>query len=47
MPPATAPGLTAAIHIDTTGVEPGIYFLTVVGTGGDQSKVIELALVVN
>ena len=47
MPQATAPGLTAAVHVDTSGVEPGIYFLTVVGTGGEQSKVIELALVVN
>jgi hypothetical protein len=47
LPPETALGLTAAIHIDTSGAEPGIYFLTVVGTGGGQSKVIEIALVVD
>jgi hypothetical protein len=46
LPNSTMPGLTATVHIDTAGAEPGIYYLTVQGTGGGESKIVELALAV-
>ena len=39
--------IKAKVHIETAGAEPGIYYVTVQGDGGGQSKSVELALVVN
>jgi hypothetical protein len=47
LPERTMPGLTTPIHVETAGAEPGIYYLTLQGNGGGQSKQVDLALVVN
>jgi hypothetical protein len=47
LPPSVVPGLPATIHIETTGADPGIYYLDLVATGGGITKPIELALVIN
>jgi hypothetical protein len=47
MPSTVMPGQVATIHVDTTGAEPGIYYLDFVATGGGVSKVVELPLVVD
>jgi hypothetical protein len=47
VPSNVSPGTSATVHIDTSGAEPGIYFLDLVASGGGISKPIELALVVN
>jgi hypothetical protein len=46
-PDSTAPGQTATLHLETDGVDPGIYYLTVQATGGSLSQTFDLALVVN
>ena len=46
LPDSTQPGLTAIIHIETAGADPGIYYLTLEATGGGQTKTVELALAV-
>jgi len=47
LPQGVMPGLTASIHVETAGAEPGIYYLTLKADGGGQSKTVDLALVVN
>jgi hypothetical protein len=47
LPSNVSPGQVATIHIDTSGADPGIYYLDLVATGGGMSKGIELPLVVN
>jgi hypothetical protein len=47
LPSNVAPGTTATVHIDTTGGEPGIYYLDLVATGGGLSMPLELPLAVN
>ncbi len=47
LPDTTMPGLTATVHVETAGAEPGIYYLTLQGSGGGMNKTVELALVVN
>ena len=44
LPDVTQPGLTATVHVETAGAEPGIYYLTLQASGGGQSKTVELAL---
>lgn len=47
-PSYVMPGQSAAvIHVETAGAEPGIYYLDLVATGGDITKSVELALVIN
>ena len=47
LPASVMPGQTAMVHLDTAGAEPGIYFLTLVGSGGGIGKAVDLALVVD
>ena len=47
-PTFVSPGTSAAVvHVETAGAEPGIYYLDIVATGGDITKTVELALVIN
>ena len=47
LPASVMPGQTAMVHLETAGAEPGIYFLTLVGSGGGIGKAVDLALVVD
>jgi hypothetical protein len=47
LPSNAPPGQVATVHIETTGADPGIYYLDLVATGGGISKTIELPLVVD
>jgi hypothetical protein len=46
MTSSVTPGQVAAIHIETAGAEPGIYYLNLQASGGGVSKTTQLALVV-
>jgi hypothetical protein len=46
-PASTAPGGTAALHFETSGADPGIYYIKVQATGADISRTFDLALAVN
>jgi hypothetical protein len=47
LPGTTQPGLSGMLHVETAGAEPGIYYVTVQGSGGGQTKTFELALAVS
>jgi hypothetical protein len=46
LPDTMQPGLVGVVHVETAGAEPGIYYFTVEGSGGGQTKSFELALAV-
>lgn len=47
LPQNVPPGKVATVHIETTGADPGIYYLDLVATGGGVAKPIELPLAVD
>ncbi len=48
MPTTINPGDSFSLHLDTsTAPEPGIYYFTVQATGGEMTRTVDVALVVN
>jgi hypothetical protein len=47
MPPSVRPGDTATLHFETAGADPGIYYITVQATGGENRHLVNLALAVS
>jgi hypothetical protein len=47
LPSNVTPGATATLHFETTGADPGIYYITIEADGGGQSKTFDLALAIN
>ena len=47
LPSGVKPGDTATLHFETTGADPGIYFIRIQADAGGTSKTFDLALVLN
>jgi hypothetical protein len=47
LPGSVKPGETATLHFDTTGADPGIYYVRVQADAGGMSKSFDLALAIN
>jgi hypothetical protein len=47
LPSGTRPGDTATLHFETTGADPGIYYMRIEASGGGMSKTFDLALALN
>jgi hypothetical protein len=47
LPAGVKPGTTAALHFETAGADPGIYYIRVQADGGGISRTFDLALALN
>jgi hypothetical protein len=45
LPSSVQPGDTATLHFETTGADPGIYYVRIEASGGGMSQSFDVALV--